>query len=276
MSGGVHDMTVTIDEIPGESQESGANGYVEREYLGQGSDDAADIAAEAVSAIPSTVNGFGRQPLRYRHLGAEIWMVSARWATGTEQPPPPIQQTDGWVYEYDTGETSIHRTHSIDTVDSGACTGFATVPDQGNAVNVSTDGVAGFDIPVSDGRLMRRRIMDKDDVSASWLRSMQQLAFSTNDGTWEGWSAGEALYRKTRYSDRLDGTVEIVQEFSVGANVSSTFYGATGIAKNAHEYLWVLTETIEDPTAKTLVSTPRAVYVERVFPELDFDALEPV
>lgn len=266
-------MAVTIEQRPEESREEGENGYVEYQYNAIGSDTVADIKAAADLVVPSSVSGFPRQPYRYERKGENVWIVYAKFQKAT-QSPPPIQSTDGWVYSYDTGETTVRVTHGLAIAQSG-CNGN-TAPDVGVAINVTDEGVEGIDVPVAAARLSRKGIFLKSAVSAAWLRSMAKMAFRTNDAPWNSWAANEVLYRKTIYVDRLDGYVEITQEFDVGENVTETFAGSDlSLTKHAHDYRWVMMQRKEDATAKRITVESVAAYVSTVFKELDFTELEP-
>lgn len=266
-------MAVTIEQRPEETREEGENGYVELIYNAIGSDDPAEIKTAANLVVPTSVNGFPRQPYRFERKGLNTWIVVARFQKATQQPPP-IQASDGWVYSYDTGETTVRVTHALTVAQSG-CNGNAA-PDVGLAINVTDDGAEGIDIPVAAARLTRKGVFLKTAVSTSWLRLMAKMAFRTNDAPWNSWAEDEVLYRKTVYVDRLDGYVEITQEFDVGEAVNESYAGSDlTLAKAPHQYRWVLMQRKEDTTAKRLTVESVAAYVNTVFKQLDFTDLEP-
>lgn len=266
-------MAVTIEQRPEESREEGENGYVEYQYNAIGSDTVADIKAAADLVVPSSVSGFPRQPYRYERKGENVWIVYAKFQKAT-QPPPPIQSTDGWVYTYDTGESSVRITHGLAIAQSG-CNGY-DAPDVGVAINVTDDGVEGIDVNVAAARLSRKGIFLKSAVSAAWLRNMAKWAYRTNDAPWESWAEDEVLYRKTIYVDRLDGYVEITQEFDVGETVTENYAGSDlSLEKKPHQYRWVMMQRTEDTTAKRMTVESVAAYVSTVYKQLDFTELEP-
>lgn len=269
-------MAITIELRDREEGEVGTSGGYTLEYkaIATGGESVADVITAAESTVPTIYAGFPRQPLSAERLSERLFIVTARYSAVSSQPLTPVQEVDGWVYEYDTGETTVHATHSLETVDYAPASGWSTVPDYGKAINVSDQGIGGLDVPAPNPTLRRRRVFKKEDVSASWLRDMAKKAFRTNVAPWEGWSAGEVLYRTTSYTDRMDGNVEVSQSFSIGQNVTSqTVAGIAGLDKKAHEYVWVLTEVTQG--TDRLVTTPRAAYVERIFETLDFNTLEP-
>jgi hypothetical protein len=96
-----------------------------------------------------------------------------------------------------------------------------------------------------------------------------------NDTEFRGRAAGEVLFLGATGAKRGRGDWEITFRFAASPNATGIAIGdITGIAKNGWDYLWVLYEEQEDSTAKALVKYPKAVYVEEVYPEGDFDALE--
>lgn len=266
-------MPVTIAIRPEETRQEGGNGYVERQYNAVGSDDAAEIKAQAIADIPSTLNGFPLQPLKLERKSASLWIVYAKYQKETQQPPP-IQVADGWVYTYDTGETTVRITHGL-TVAQANCNGN-TAPDVGVGINVTDSEIQGIDVPVSAARLTRKGVFPKAAVSNAWLRSMANNAFRTNIGPWNGWGVDEVLYRKTLYADRLDGYVEITQEFDVGETVNEVYAGSdVALQKKPHQYRWVLSQRIEDAAAKRMTIESVGLYVNTVYKQLDFALLEP-
>ncbi len=270
-------MAVTTYLRDREDAEDGTRGYNEREYVARGSDDVADIIAQGLVDIPGTLGALTLLPLMPERLGPDLWIITAKYGTPEDINSGTLTETLGWVYEYDTGETTVHMTHGIEGAEYAyKATGEPTPANLHGAINADGESVQGVDVGAPDGRLTRRGIFPSSSVSGAWLIAMQQNAFTTNVATWEGLAAGEALYRRTRVVDRLNGYVEITQDFSIGLNVTSaTIFGITGIDKKAHDYIWVESVPRKDVTSGKLVQVAVAARTVQVYKPYDFSNLEP-
>jgi len=229
---------------------------------------AADEAA-AVTAVraeaPATWNGLERGAVTVTEGDGGIWEARVQY------DPPADTGTD--TYSFETGGGSQHITQSKETVGSYVASG--TAPDFKGAIGVTKDAVAGCDIVVPVYRFSETHEFDSADVTAEYIGALYRLTGKTNELDFRGLEPGECLFLGAAGSKKPDsGKWEIQFDFAGSPNETDLAVGdITDIAKGGWHYLWVLYEDTVDDTAKALVKTPKAVYVERVYDVGDFDEL---
>jgi hypothetical protein len=88
-------------------------------------------------------------------------------------------------------------------------------------------------------------------------------------------SAGECLFKGAEFGEpRGDFGVLFSYDFSSLPNATGLSVGSIGgISKKGHEYMWVRYERAEIGSLKVLGQKPKAVYVEKVYKDGDFSAL---
>lgn len=261
----------------GETVVEGPNGSVTVRGIVVGAADAAEASLTAAAALPPTWNNLPLQPISIDDRGGGIYDISAPYSLAAKQSYPPLVEEEGWYYTWTTGETSIRLTHSIDGTEARwAADGEPDPADLHGAINVDKDGVNGVDVRAPSPRLVRTRRMQKDAVSAQWLRSTMQFAFRVNNAPWSVFAPGEVLFCRLDYQDLRNGLVDLTQEFEVGENIiGASLHGFPSVTKYAHQYAWVRSVKRDDDAAKTTLMKPVEIRVVDVYRYLDFDLLEP-
>lgn len=268
--------TVTITEFDrsGDGEDS-PNSSVTLTFHASGSDDYNDVAVAIFSSsIPLTYLGLVRQQIDREYIGGGHWYLHARYSADVQQQPP-LQYGDPERITWDTtGGTTVRRTHAT-LVGGYSMTG--TVPDNGDAINVTEDGVEGIDVEVGGGIMTIDSVITAAQASQAYGRRLQTWAKKyVNNAEYRGFAAGEVRFMGGRMTERADGYWDLSRTFDVSENVTGqTFAGVTGIDKKGHEYVWALTQRTEDPVAKTVVVDTVAVYVHELFPAANFALLEP-
>ena len=269
-------MAVEITPLErNETGEDSPNSSVTLTFHAVGSDNYDDVvAAIPGSVIPIAFSGLPRQGIEREYVGGGHWYLNARYSAQPQQQTP-LQYGDPERITWDTtGGTTVRRTHAT-LVNSYAAFGFA--PNNGTAINVTSDGVEGVDIEVGGGLMTIESVITNAQATQEFGRRL--LAWSkkyTNNATYRGFAAGEVRFMGGRMVERSDGYWELTRVFEVAENVTGqSFAGVTGIDKKGHEYVWALTQRIEDTVAKTVVVDTISVQVHEVYPPADFSLLEP-
>lgn len=105
----------------------------------------------------------------------------------------------------------------------------------------------------------------------NYIKTLSGMTGKTNNNTWLTYERGELLFLGANGEYVPNQPTEIQYQFAVSRNAASLTIGTiTGIVKRGHDYVWVLYEPGEDATARKLIQTPLAAYVERVYDETNF------
>lgn len=268
---------VTIRELErsGEAEDS-PNGYVTLSYHASGSDDYADVAVAVMSSVPLVYAGLVRQTVNRDPLGGGHWLLRARYAA-VSQPEPPLQFGDPPRYRWQSVSTTVRRTHA-EIVGAFTPPG-GSVPNNGEAINVTEEGIEGVDIETAVSRLTITQVITSAQASTEYAKRLAKYSKlkAVNNALWFGaFAQGEARFIDYEMSSRGDGYVDLTRVFDVDENVTGgSFAGVTGIDKKAHEYMWALSQRTEDAIAKRVVEETVCVTVHQIYPEIDFALLEP-
>lgn len=148
---------------------------------------------------------------------------------------------------------TTHVTHGFELLGAYAPPG-ETAPNFGGAINVSSQGVEGVDVP--PGAL-----------------NSAAVTFTVN-GLVLALGVGECLFRGLSFQNRADGLWECAWDFSVMQGWTNlTIDTITGVTMPAWSYLWTFYEEKEDGVAKTLTRRAKAVYVHRIYDAIVFSEL---
>jgi hypothetical protein len=148
---------------------------------------------------------------------------------------------------------TTHVTRGFELLGSYAPPG-KTAPNFGGAINVTSGGVEGVDVP--PGAL-----------------NSGAITFTVNN-TILSLGAGECLFRGLTFQNRADGLWELAWDFSAMASWTDLVIDTIeGIAMPAWSYLWTFYEEQEDGVAKTLTRRAKAVYVHRIYDSIVFSEL---
>lgn len=176
-------------------------------------------------------------------------------------------------YGFDVTLTSQNIKQSLATVNS-----YGTdPPDHKQLINVKPDGtVEGVDIQIPQASFTLTYKADGTTFTEAYEDLVESLVGTVCNHTFRGRAAGELMLVGARGSVSLTTslTSSITFQFARSKNVTGLTIGdITGIAKNGWDLLWVYHEHEVDATAQKLIQSPRAVYVEQVYPYASWTGL---
>jgi len=239
---------------------------IELRYVVGGTDDDAIVAAETLSASPTTYSGLPRESLTFSRIGELEWEATVRYATRQ-----PSEEEASFTFE--TGGGSAHITQSLATTGVYSAPGVG-VPNFQGAIGVTKDSVDGVDIIVPVYKWTETFSFAPAFVTGAYKAAVFFLTGRTNGAPFRGFLADEVLFEGARGSKRGTGNWEITFSFAASPNVTGITVGSiTGIAKKGWEYLWVRYADYEDTSAQLLVKRPVAVMIEQVYSAGDFSLL---
>ena len=260
-------MAITVTERFGSGESTvGKNGKVVLRYILRGSDDDKAVKAAMLNASPASYDGLNRENGEVENVGPYLWYGTVYYVPADKQP-----QTGDDSFTFETGGGTQHITQSLQTVHKYAPSG-KTAPDFHGAIGVTHDSVEGVDITVPVYRWSQTHYLSNDVVSDQYKGKLFALTSKTNNATFKGCAAGEALFMGASGSKRVtENDWAVTFNFAAGPNRTDLTVGdITGISKKGWEYMWVRYQDAEDATAKALVKKPVAVYIEKVYDEGNF------
>jgi hypothetical protein len=221
------------------------------------------------------------------YLGDKAWQVTLNYqkaGADNDERPDPFKRSRS----FDTTGGTQHITQGLVTADFAQgeqryWNGTPAAPNQYGAIAVDDDRVAGVDIVVPALQWTETYDVPHSYVTAAYIKSVAGLTGTTNSAAFRTFAKGEVLFigctgQQEWDSDRGDGPWSLSYRFIASPNAGSgatapaiTVGDITGIEKKGHEYMWVRYENSVDSSA--VVKKPKAVYVNRVYPEGNFAGL---
>lgn len=253
----------------------GQNPSAELSFIVLGTDDAIAARDALEDESDATFAGLARQSVSIEPLGPELWDGTVRYGQNQGSAEPGTEA----VFSFDTGGGTQHITQSLDTVHRYPAPGVGAAPDFKGAIGVSADGVEGVDITVPVFNFTETHYKPDDEMTQSYRAVLFELTGKVNSDSFKGFQPGEVLFLGASGSKRVqlgeDADWEITYRFAGSPNVSGLSIGPiNGISKKGWEYLWVRYADQEDTAAKAIVKRPIAAYVERVYEDGGFAALD--
>lgn len=249
---------------------------VELQFMLTGTED--DLAVRDflndADEIPDTYGDASFESYNIRHLGSGIWEVTAVYNTTA------LVTTTQAQFSFETGGGTQHILFSKRTVASYP---LEVAPDFKQAIGATDDAIEGCDVVAPQFHFAETHF--RTDVSDTYKRTLARLTACVNSAPFRGFEAGEVLFLGASGSRRGTDNWEVGYRFAVQLNVAApedTSPPGPGIVigdlpafgKKGWHYLWVRFDESVDTTAKMLVKRPRFAFIEQVYDEVDFAALE--
>jgi hypothetical protein len=220
------------------------------------------------------------------YLGDDAWHVEIQYekvGADDENQADPLKRSRS----FDTSGGTQHITQA-QTTGSGGTLDFekrfpSTATNMSGAIGVDGNGVNGVDIVVPQLTWTETYDVPSSYVTSTYIKSVAALTGSVNNDAFRTFAAGEVLFLGASGSQEWDeqkgnGPWSLSFKFAASPNAGSgqtipaiTIGSISGITKNGHEYLWVRYENASDSTS--LYQQPKAVYVDRVYPDKNFSGL---
>lgn len=240
-------------------------------------------------------------PVRYDNLrrskvgltpkGGGVWYCEVEYAWqattqgSSDTPPNPDPQAPlGAEWSFDSSVGTVHITQSLKTVAKKGRKkpggGEFDAPDYKQAIGVTTDAVAGVDVPCP--KLEVSLTLTYPFVTLERIKLWSKLGGRTNKAAFLAWERGECMYLGGPTNVQPGQLVKATHKWSAGRNLKdpadradlTITPGPGGLVlpqKGAHHYVWCAYENNVD--AQFGIQIPRAAYVEQTQPEGDFSVI---
>ena len=254
--------TVRFEERPTSGGSTLSPPTLTKEYFLSGIEDEYIAKAYAKAAVASealTPEGvLWRQDINMTHEGWNLWGVSVPY--GKEK-----DDTGSFKFSFDTTGGTVHITSSKETIGKFP----NTAANHKQLIGVHKDQVDGVDIVIPATKLNYSFKHAAGIINEAKARYLAKVTGMTNSVMWHGYQAGEVLLLGATGSDGTDAEAEINYSMAYSENVTGLSIGdIANIVKKGHQYAWIAYKDAED-SGKPSVQ-PLAVYVERLYDEVDF------
>lgn len=206
-------------------------------------------------------------------LGDNAWQVTINYEKDGAEPPTPDPMKR--ARSFDTTGSTRHMTQAY--AERGYGIIGLTPPSQSNAIGVDGNGVNGVDIVTPQLQWQESYDVPNAYINATYVRGLAEMTGTTNRAAFRGFEANEVLFLGCSGSQEWDsekgsGPWSLSYRFVASKNVVGDQIGPIGgVEKKGHEYLWVRYE--DSVSGSSLLKTPKAVYVDKVYKDTDFSAL---
>jgi hypothetical protein len=192
------------------------------------------------------------------------WKCKVVWTTkqADKTPPPPTQDYTPEIAMSSGGGTT-HITQSFVTVEKQPSSAIDY-----NMIGFDGKDVKGVDIMSPSIEFSETYIRDQSWLTYAIIRALTINSGKVLNEEFRGFPVGEVLYKGCDISRPADGSgkVKFTYHFAVSPNATDISIGNLTIAdKKGWDYLWIRYGDEYNSTAKEVVKTPVATYVEKVY-----------
>lgn len=255
----------------------------EIKYYVVGAASKSEAMAAVIANAPGEYGGMPRSGIRFDGYGSghEIEMTAIYGSTGSSSSSGTTgSEDDDPTVSFDCSGGSKHLTFSVgaqtqvfgaETIDAGGAIGW-------NGKTGSEMEITGIDVPTGQLRESYGKWFRLSSITTTKKRAWSSLVGKTNDSTFKGWNAGEAMFLGCSYSGSSDSgaTVLVTFNFQIQENEdNATVNGNSCGAKTGFEVLSAIskTETQEVNGVIQPKVTIRAIHKSTVCKSGDFSQL---
>lgn len=247
------------------------NGSAYLIYDVQGDGDPDDLETELLTVLPTSYSGGRIAQLDRNYIGGRDGDGTQTWQFKATYNRKKLEVGESRL-SIDGNAGNIRMTTSLGTTIYGT-----NAPDFLGSIDVDPDNdrPRGVDriIPAMKLNLHYRLAYPVDPFA--FARLAGSLAGTVNNSTLMTHDAGELLFLGFSGEFITDQNPELTFSWASSANATLTIGSIASVAKPGHDYLWVLYEDNEIAAGGDTFfrSTPRAVYVERIYELADHGLL---
>lgn len=219
------------------------------------------------------VSRLQRQKIVVAPQGGAVWFATVTYGTPEQaETPSTPSPTDplGIDWSFDTTGQTQHITQSRSTPQK-IKRGGGAADDLEGAIGVSKDGVQGTDIVVPKLEFTVTRSYFY--LTPEYLKKVSDLTGTVNDAEFFGFARGEVLFLGGQGQGSTGNFPRLTFRFARSKNRNNVYINdeIEIPEKKGWEYLWVAYE--DAIGGSSLISRPKAAYVEEVYEYTDFTQL---
>lgn len=258
----------TINEIiaSGSGKLDTKTGEYEKRYAITGTANDIVVRALVLAASPSKYLNLPRASVSYSPKDHNVWEATVTYSKleyDREQPQ----------YNFNTTGATTHISHALETPGSFECVPGLGTPDFKDAINVTKDDIKGIDVVIPTLTFSETHKFFPQLITTAFIRSLMKNTGKTNSKAFRLFQPGEVLFTGCS-GQYADDRVAITYNFTCSENLTDIdIAGAVVSSKKGHDYMWVYYEDQEEDYLEEVIKGPRAVYVNRIYEEVDFAEL---
>ena len=248
------------------------------EYWVTGSNDYAEIMLTLEISLDQRFNFFHvLRKIDLKQQAKGIWIATASYVRPKPGDPEYAQTQNFPPIHFELSGVQQHLTQSLQTISSHGVSGADPPPNYQGAVNVSDKKVEGYDFDFPEFTWTEKYFLKKDVAfSNAYVKAMRKAFNRLNKKKWRDFDAKSVRFKGATggSSDKFPDYAEITFKFESAEALKNQSYGAiTGVDKGPFELIWIVYDATEDTAAKKMIKTPKYVYVERIFEQIEFSTL---
>jgi hypothetical protein len=254
-------MVFRFHERPNSRSSTATPPSVTLEYVAAGTQDEEYVRQFAHGSMPFVYaheNGIlYRQDFEVEPEGYDTWGITAKYG-------PRKREVGSYSLSFDTTGGNIH----IKTSKQTRAKYGVNVEDNDNLIGVNGEDVEGTDIVVP---ALKLQVNFRHPLGVISLARIKELAYNTaaiNSTNFMTFAPGEVLFLGASGAEGTDTETEVTYQFACAQNQEGLAIGQiAGITKRGWDYIWITWE--DNPKNGVPVKSPKFVYVERVYEEVD-------
>lgn len=268
-----------VEAFPRSGSDASDKSQDEYIYTVTGADTQDEVAAQLNAELPATVGILKRSSYDYVELGGGRWTAKVRYVSkdhperkdNNNQPSHPAAPvrlgTPGkWSRANQLGNVRVNVSLDTASYPPGA-------PSFNGLIELDSQGSAkGADRLAMAKEWVFEKCIAFGAYTQAWLQSIDDLDLTTNASTFFWMPENSALFLGMTLTPEEEA-VRAVLRFGTGKNETGLEIGGiSGVDKFAHDHLWAYYK--REPDANVLASKVKAIYVETLYPEGDWSAIE--
>lgn len=280
-------MATVSEAYAAESGSDGQSPSVDVSYRISGAATFQAAMAALYAQTPSTLDVYGdltrllpKAAITVENINDDYWNGVVTYAVQPVQPIAPPEGPSEYSGDANGGTKKLLR--SIETIkkypNDESQPGPPDPPDQHGYIGKTKDGYDGVDIIAPGMNWTEVHYLPASLVTWDWIIARSEQRGTTNAGEFRDFPRGEVLLADFDWTRRGGGDFQCTFKFiRQKRETDTTIDWIEHIAKEGHEYAWVLpeekaeTSDIEGTDVETgIVSTARGVYIEKVYEESNF------
>lgn len=210
----------------------------------------------------------------------DLWEITFHYKGGAEEKKDSQEKKkadkekdrDGEI-QFNTGGATTRLYNSIETI--GYWSPDPPAPLFDNAIQVDKDGKPqGTDVVIPTLEWSETHTFPSSRVGYSFMKTLANVTGKVNNSVFRSFAAGEVLFTGAS-ANWNDESIGVTYSFIASPNINPLKIGDnnTAMEKKGHDFVWVYYEDDVDEAAHCKTKKIRAVYIEKIYEEINFDVL---
>jgi len=271
-------MAITIEECWDSPQfQLGFNGEqsgATRTYMIMGTEDYDQAVTSFLNFVDERFRTWVLKDTDIHRVARTAWEAVVSYGHLTRNNNVNLEQWPMPSFQFEISGSQQKFLHSLRTI------GIYSPPDRrapyfGGLIGVTKDSVEGVDLDVAVSTFSETHYFPQEFVTTNYISFINRAYGRVNGYPFRGFAPDEVRFLGVSGSYKgNEHWVELTYRFAVSPNMDGIWVGDIGpIWKPGWAYLWVRYEDQTDNNAGSLVKRPVGVYVEQVYPYLNFASL---